>query len=268
MIQETLTTLLLPYPDHADRTVRVYVPQHEEGEKLPVIYMTDGQNLFEDDTVKFGCWYTRETVREEQKVSGKGAIIVGIHNDESDMQRTKELSPKTIGEPLFPPDMPDELKKQMTPEGEIFDNFIVNTVMPAVEKQFPVKTGRNNTAFCGSSCGGMMAFFTAVNHPDIYCISGIFSPVFFVYRPDDLKNWVQKKLTDTMPYLYIYTGGGDELEKQICQSVEFTYDMLTEYYPSQKLCEIIMPEYRHHETAWEPIFKDFLHMFLTRCEEF
>ncbi|MBQ7522082.1 MAG: hypothetical protein IJU14_04285 [Clostridia bacterium] len=264
MVAETLTVLSLPYPNRDNRTVRVYVPKHEEGEKLPVVYMTDGQNLFEDDTVKFGCWYTRESVREEQENSGKGVIIVGIHNDEGgDMQRTRELIPKAIGEPITPPDMPEEIKKQMTPEGEIFADFIVNTVMPTVEKQFPVKTGRENTAFCGSSCGGMMAFFIAVNYPDVFCISGVFSPVFFFFRQDDLKKWVQSKLQENMPYLYIYTGGGDELEKQIWQSVEQTYDnILIECYPVDKLNEIIMPEYRHHESAWEPIFKDFLHTFL------
>ena len=268
MIQETLTTLSFPYPNRKNRTVRVFVPAHEEGETFPVIYMTDGQNLFDDEKVKFGCWYTRETVRDEIKNSGNGVIIVGIHNDEDDMQRTRELTPKSIGNPIMPPDMPEEIKKQLSPEGEIFDDFLIHTVMPAIEKQFPVKTGRNNTAFCGSSCGGMMAFFTSVNHPDVYCISGVFSPVFFVYQPDDLKNWVQKKITNTMPYLYIYTGGGDDLEKQICQSVEVTYDMLMECYPVQKLNEVIMPQYKHHETAWEPIFKDFLHTFLSRKDEF
>ena len=52
MIEEKIFELYLPYPDKDDRRVRVYVPEHEEGEKLPVIYMTDGQNLFDAKTAK------------------------------------------------------------------------------------------------------------------------------------------------------------------------------------------------------------------------
>ncbi len=268
MIQETLVTLSLPYPDRAERTVRVYVPSHEEGETFPVIYMTDGQNLFDDENVEFGCWYTRETIRAEQQNSGKGVIIVGIHNDEGSMQRTKELTPQSIGTPVTPPDIPEEVRKAMTPEGEIFADFVIHTVMPAVEARFPIKRGRSNTAFCGSSSGGLMAFFIAVSNPDIFCASGVFSPVFFLYSEQDRENWLKNQLKDNMPYLYIYTGAGDELEEHICQSVEQTYEMLLSWYPSQKLNEIIIPEYRHHETAWEPMFKDFLHTFLFRRNEF
>ena len=76
MIQEQITTLTLPYP-LGDKRVRVYVPAHEEGETFPVVYMTDGQNLFEDTDLRFGCWYTREAVTEERRLSGQAAIIVG-----------------------------------------------------------------------------------------------------------------------------------------------------------------------------------------------
>ena len=45
MIKEELFTLSFPYYTGRNRKVRVYVPEHEEAERLPVIYMTDGQNL-------------------------------------------------------------------------------------------------------------------------------------------------------------------------------------------------------------------------------
>ena len=74
MIKEELFTLSFPYYTGRNRKVRVYVPEHEEAERLPVIYMTDGQNLFEDNNPgQLGCWYTREAVKEVGK-----AIIVGI----------------------------------------------------------------------------------------------------------------------------------------------------------------------------------------------
>ena len=45
MKNEELTTLKFSYPEGQERTVRVYVPAHGDDETLPVIYMTDGQNL-------------------------------------------------------------------------------------------------------------------------------------------------------------------------------------------------------------------------------
>ena len=80
MIQEKIVDLHLPYPNEKDRLVRVYIPEHDENQTLPVIYMTDGQNLFEEENCKYGCWHIREAVREEFKNTGKSAVIVGIYN--------------------------------------------------------------------------------------------------------------------------------------------------------------------------------------------
>ena len=162
MIKEELFTLSFPYYTGRNRKVRVYVPEHEEAERLPVIYMTDGQNLFEDNNPgQFGCWYTREAISEVGK-----AIIVGIHNDESPLQRARELTTKSIGALRFPDAMPESIRNSIVPEGELFDNFAVNTVIPEIEKRFPVQKGRNAAAFCGSSSGGLQAYFTALSHPD------------------------------------------------------------------------------------------------------
>ena len=262
MIQEKFTDLFLPYPCHGDRHVRVYVPEHEENETLPVIYMTDGQNLFDEKTAVWGCWHVPETVRAELGSSGKKAVIAGIYNDSH--LRDSELTPGSIGEIICPEKLPD----LTTPQGEIFDEFVVNTVMPAVEKQFPVSRKREDTAFCGSSSGGLQAFFTALSHPDLFCAAGVLSPAFLLYSSEDMRKWIYSRLGEALPYLYIYTGAGDELEMNVFESVEQTYDILSECYPFDKLNEVVLFEEKHHESAWEPVFGDFLHTFLERRSEF
>ena len=169
MINESLTTLTLPYDDSRTKTVRVFVPAHGEGEKFPVIYMTDGQNLFDEESSSFGSWHTREAVRAELESGGRGAVIVGIHNDEDPKTRASELMPKGIGTLVGP----EEIIRSFTPAGEAFDSFVIDTVIPEIEKSFPVLTGRENTAFCGSSSGGMMSLFTALSHPDVYGAAGV-----------------------------------------------------------------------------------------------
>ena len=109
-----LIRLELPYFDRGSAIVRVYVPEHKKGEKLPVIYMTDGQSVFDEESNPLGCWHTREAVVAEKAASGKSAIIAGIHSDPNPMFRTADLTPASIGK-FVPPPMPEGMPP--IPEG-------------------------------------------------------------------------------------------------------------------------------------------------------
>ena len=181
MISAQLFDIDLPYPGKPARRVRVYVPAHDEGELLPVIYMTDGQNLFDEESSAWGCWHTRESVEAERQSSGRAAIIVGLHND--NRWRDNELTPAGIGTIIGPQEMDDFTE----PEGEIFDGFLMDTVKTYVEANYPVRRGRESTAVCGSSSGGLQAFFTALSHPEAFSMAGVFSPAFLLYSEDDIR---------------------------------------------------------------------------------
>lgn len=252
-----LYTHSLPYPNKDDRQIWVYVPNHNQGDKLPVIYMTDGQNLFDDNATPYGSWGVIEAVENEIKACGKGAIIVGIDN--GNVYRDSELTPSSIGEVLHR----DLLNEEFAPEGEMFDDFLMNTVIAFVEENYPVKQGREYTSICGSSSGGLQAFFTGIEHSEKFGFIGAFSPAFLLYSENDWRNYLFSKINDNMPYLYIYTGNGDELEESIFESVEMLYELLPETgYPYDMMNEVILFENCHNESAWRDIFKDFLHTTL------
>ena len=103
MEKAKLSEFSLPYPGRGDRRIRVYVPAHEEGERLPVIYMTDGQNLFDAQSCTWGCWRTIEAVEESMKNGSSGAVIVGI--DHGGRWRDNELTPRSIGTVLHAGEM-------------------------------------------------------------------------------------------------------------------------------------------------------------------
>ena len=260
MIQANLFELRLPYPEKGDRLVRVYVPAHREGERFPVVYMTDGQNVFDEESSVWGCWFTREAVEAEMQNGIGGAVIVGVDN--GNVWRDIELTPGSIGAVVGG----SEMENFTAPEGETFDAFVMNTVKPYVEQHFPVKTGRKNTAFCGSSSGGLQSFFTALSHPDAFGAAGVFSPAFLLYSESDMQRWISSRLAPELPYLYLYTGAGDDLENRIYQSTEAVYDMLSACYPFDLLNEVVLFENQHNEAAWSQIFPDFLHTFLSRAE--
>lgn len=255
MTESKLHTTFLPFPEKDDRKVWIYVPQHNENKKLPVIYMTDGQNLFDENSTPFGSWDVISAVQNEDKK----AIIVGIDN--GNVYRDSELTPKSIGKVQHR----ELLNDIFTPQGEIFDDFLLNTVIPYVESNFPVKTERKFTAVCGSSSGGLQAFFSGVEHSDKFGFIGAFSPAFLCYTEDDWRGYLLQKITTDMPYIYIYTGNGDELEGMIFESVEMMYDLLPETgYPYDMMNEVILFENEHNEKAWREIFPDFLHTFLNK----
>ncbi len=307
VIPEELVSLHLPYPGKEDRLVRVFVPEHKKGEKLPVIYMTDGQSVFDKESNPLGCWFTREAVRAECEASGQKAIVVGIHSSFDPMLRTEELTPGSIGKvdiplPPMPPEgmppMPPEEMPPMPPEGmppmppegmppmpegmtvesmmnmikerlkafkpagEEFDEFVVGTVIPTVEKKFPVKKGRENTAIIGSSSGGLEVFYIAMSHPEIFCSVGALSPVFGFYSEEDMKKWLAPKLDKKMPFVYLYCGEGEAHEREICEGAKPVFKYIKANAPADKVKEIITSEAAHNEKAWEPVFKDFLHIFL------
>lgn len=253
MINAKLYTEFLPFEQKEDRKIWVYVPEHNETEKMPVIYMMDGQNLFDENATPHGSWGVIDAIEKERKK----AIVVGIDNGNE--YRDSELTPKSIGEVQYR----ELLNDIFTPQGEVFDDFLMNTVVPHVESNYPVKTEKKYTAICGSSSGGLQAFFTGVEHSDKFAIIGAFSPAFLCYTQDDWRNYLLSKINDDMPYLYIYTGNGDELEEMIFESVEMMYDLLPETgYPYDMMNEVIMFENLHNEKAWKEIFPDFLHTFL------
>ena len=263
-----LSEFSLPYPDisdkeMSDKKVRVLVPPHKEGERLPVIYMSDGQNLFDEESAPYGCWHTQKIIEDEIKNCSRGAVIVGIHHG-GNIKRFSELAPMRFGFPTVPPGtvLPDEVKK-LKSRAEVFDEFLIHSVMPYINERYPVLTDRDNTAFCGSSMGGLFAYYTALEHSDIFSAAGVFSPAFFYESTDPIISLAKEKTDRPLPLLYMYSGAGDELEKFIYTAFTAVCEELRGIgYPEDKLKCVARPELPHHESAWEEIFRDFVHIFL------
>lgn len=291
LLPAELVSLHLPYRG-GEKLVRVYLPRRRKGEKLPVVYMTDGQSVFDEESNPLGCWHTREAVEAERDASGRSAIIVGIHSDPNPMLRTAELTPASIGS-FVPPPMPpmpegaenmppmppmpegfekmtpetmrkmmEDMMKDFTPDGEYFDEFVLKTVMPAVERKFPVRKGRENTAIIGSSSGGLEVFYIALSHPEQFCAVGALSPAFLYYSEDDIMKWTAGRLTEQSPLVCLYCGEGEPKEKQMCDAAKPVFELIKSVLPQDRVKEVISPEGIHNESAWEPVFKDFLHRFL------
>ncbi|WP_156293681.1 alpha/beta hydrolase-fold protein [Serratia oryzae] len=152
----------------AQRTVRIYLPAgyDQNNESYPVLYMFDGQNLFDEITAGYGMeWQIDETL--EKLVSEgktKGAIVVGI--DSPNKNDDTELNPEVNGEykkaryreyTAWEWDLPGT--GHIDPLGEETSDFIAGVVMPYIENNYRVNISRETTALAGSSMGGYMTLY-------------------------------------------------------------------------------------------------------------
>jgi len=143
------------------RSLRIFLPPHyrtDSGRRYPVLYLNDGQNLFNACTSLYGTdeWRVDETVTqliEEGRIAP--LIVVGIDNGGRAL-RPKEYLP--WGDDTLQPPVAD-------PQGELYPRFLLDEVVPFVEQRYRVRPGAANRALGGSSYGAGIALYTLVRRP-------------------------------------------------------------------------------------------------------
>jgi predicted alpha/beta superfamily hydrolase len=201
---------------HNTRKLRVLLPQGYRDKqnahtKYPVLYLNDGQNLFDVCTSIFAKeWKVDETANRliaEGKV--EPLIIVGIDNAG---RHNKE---RLLKEPLegSRPDeylpFPDEGLDPPLPvvHGENYPSFLIREVMPFIEKNYRLKTGPENTGLGGSSYGGLITFYVALHTQGVFGRVLIESPSLGVQNFAVMKEAAKHK---DWPSRIYFGGGTDE----------------------------------------------------------
>jgi enterochelin esterase-like enzyme len=167
------------------RRVVVWVPTgyRPNGPKYAVLYMHDGQNLFDRKAAGYGMeWEIDETLDwliREKKV--RPTIVVGIWNTP---KRLREYVPSKAFEYL-PPKYMDRVRGlyQGDPLSDGYLKFIVNELRPTIDRKFNVKTDRANTAIMGSSMGALISLYAIDEYPDIFGGAGMMSTHWPLFLP-------------------------------------------------------------------------------------
>ncbi len=139
------------------RKVRIWTPEDYDPEDTtktyPVIYVHDGQNVFDAVTSYAGEWNADETVTALMKVGGfGGAIVVDIDNT---LDRLAEYTY-------------DYEWLAGSRRGNAYMDFVVEVVKAYVDENYNTKPERENTMLLGSSMGGLITFFGGLNHLDTF----------------------------------------------------------------------------------------------------
>jgi predicted alpha/beta superfamily hydrolase len=149
-----------------DRPVWVYLPpgyEQDTERRYPVLYMMDGQNVFDDATSFAGEWKVDETL-EELIPAGQvePLIVVAVANDGDN--RTKEYTPWYSS------------SRETGGGGGKHLKTWIKILLPFINANYRTLTGPENTGLAGSSFGGLMALYGAYSHPDVFGKIGSFSP--------------------------------------------------------------------------------------------
>lgn len=144
------------------RTLVVYLPpsyRQEIARRYPVLYMQDGQNLFDQSTSFSEEWRVDETM---QRLSREGieAIVVGVANTG---QRLAEYSPFTD-------------THHGSGRGELYLAFLADTVKPLIDRDFRTLPDREYTGIMGSSMGGLISLYAFFRCPHLFGFAGVMSP--------------------------------------------------------------------------------------------
>ena len=156
-------------------TVWVWLPpayDAEKGKRFPVLYMHDGQNLFDRKLTNYNQeWQIDEAIpRMARQGDLRNWIVVGVQSPRS---RYRALFPQKIFR-LLPTEFQKRVLTLDTGEekaelaGDAYLKFMVETVKPRVDREFRTLKGPEDTAVMGSSMGGLMAFYAMAEYPEVF----------------------------------------------------------------------------------------------------
>lgn len=161
----------------AARKISIWLPPsyHNSKQSFPVLYMHDGQNVFDPATSYTGIdWGVDEAIT---KLSADGeipeAIVVGIWNTEA---RWREYMPRAIYDQL-----PQEIQQAAAtdyggaPLSDDYLRFIVEELKPYIDQHYRTLSDATHTSIMGSSMGGLISFYALTEYPEVFGRAGALS---------------------------------------------------------------------------------------------
>jgi predicted alpha/beta superfamily hydrolase len=225
---------------NTNRRIWIYLPPDyaTSDKKYPVIYMQDGQNLFDAFYSTTGEWKIDESMDNMFVHGDFGAIIVGITNEGP--ERTNEYTPwvnLTNG----------------GGNGEVYADFLANTLKPFIDKSYRTMPGREYTAIAGSTLGANIALYTAIEYQDVFGKVGVFSPAFW-YSDSCYIHLREKGIHQNLKVYFV--AGQNESDSNIAE-MRRMYDALArEGQDENEMHFLSHPDGARSEWFWEREFPD------------
>jgi predicted alpha/beta superfamily hydrolase len=189
------------------RLLRVLIPDGYDlpanrDRRYPVLYLADGQNVFDSTTSVFGPheWHVDETVHQ-LVASGKIApmIVVGV-DDAGPIARSHEYLPyadtsNARRDPNYDPN----------PQGKRYPDFMMKEVMPFINAHYRTLTDPDHTGLGGSSYGGLITAYVVASNPGVFGRALIESPTLSVFEGQVIRDFEPLKRLPGRMFLAVGT---------------------------------------------------------------
>ncbi len=222
-----------PIPQlHRTRRIWIYLPKGyaQSDKRYPVIYMQDGQNLFNEQTAFAGEWGMDECLDSLYDRLGQSCIVVGI--DHAGEKRINEYNPWNNA-------------SHGKGEGVAYADFLAHTLKPFIDQHYRTRPDAAHTAVGGSSMGALISLYCQWQYPDIFGGVCAFSPSLWI-APEALV-MAQQFQPATQPACYLYVGGKEPPEMMTgVRSLE----AILQKKQSIRLRTVYSPLGQHRETYW------------------
>jgi len=241
-----------------ERTLRISLPEDylTSDKKYPVLYMHDGQNLFEDEMAYGGVsWGINDTIIDLLKKDLiNDLIVVGIDNSEKRMFEYTPWKSSSLVRKVA--------SKDIGGLGDVYSEFVVFKVKPYIDKHYRTKPDYEHTMLAGSSLGAFISTYIAVKYPKVFKHIGVFSLASWFNESAFLK-FLDHHDIDPSQRFFISIGShesSDENTPNFNQIYLENSRNLLLLLKNKKVNDIsyIETDDIHHESAWKKVFVNFI----------
>ena len=234
------------------RRVWLYLPADyaaNPARRYPVLYLHDGQNVFDDATSFGGEWGVDETLDRLRKAGqdATGSIVVAVDN--GDQFRSDEYIPWASAE------LKDQPHKGG--QGSAYVDFLALTLKPYIDAHYRTRPEAAHTGIAGSSLGGLISVYAALKYPKVFGEVGAFSPAFWVCN-DSLRAYAKTHPAARTARFY-FVCGPKESETMLPLMTQWRDELRAEGVPAANLAFAAPADGEHREWFWRREFSAAYH---------
>lgn len=229
-----------------DRTRRVWLylpPDYATSNKrYPVLYMHDGQNVFDAATSFAGEWGVDESLDSLHARGDWGVIVVAV--DHGGTRRLDEYNPWANRNPRFGGG-----------EGDEYVDFLVHTLKPYIDRQYRTRPDRPNTGIMGSSAGALISLYAALKYPDTFGRVGLFSTAAWLAAPQIFAYARHAKTRQPFPRFLFLSGALETKDGEPAREQRQMTDTLAAAgLPVAAMRSLSIDDGKHSEWFWKREF--------------
>lgn len=239
-----------------DRIIRILHVNDGTLQQVPVFYMHDGQNLFDNKTAAYGVSWG--LIQEWKKHHLPPMVVVGIDCRPGE-DRLNDYSP------FINTELQEETEWVHGPvggQGDAYLEWIVNRLKPWVEEHFPVSKDPFHTAIGGSSMGGFISTYALIKYPHVFTRAACLSNAYW-FADKELLKAIKKATVNHIQKLVIDIGTAEAgIEKSTQRYIETNRKVVKAFHQKgltdQQLRYQEIEGAKHHESAWRKRIADII----------